>query len=259
MRRSWILTLGTVPATVLFVSVGAGATPQRKSSPVIVTDQRLTFDPKTCTEGRGMFFWGLGSVDVTVRGHKEGNCVFDYQWEIEGAGSYVVHRVRVPIGSGPVVIVAGDHKDEQEHYWSGVFTSFTKKQATLIRRASFGWCEDLVEGTNQFVAYRTTRREELRPLAVAAEKVTLRFTVYAGDDFKQLAPKAKQGQVVTLNEGQGKGLIWARVAAAGMMPGEVRQVRLPATIAGPAKGWLPGIGDDTILFLEMERTAAKLN
>lgn len=253
MRLPCVLLLGAVLAACL---PGLGApcdVPRTQSSAVRAEGQRLTFDPKTCTAGTGMFYWGLGSVRVTLLGHRSGHCVFDYQWEVEGAGSYVVHRVRVPIGSGPVLIDAERRDGEQKHHWSVVFTSFTEKEATLIRRAGFGWLEDRVEGTGDFVAYRVSRPGDPPTPAVGAKKVTLRFTVYGGRDFKQPAERARQGQVVTLATGKGRDWRWARVASAGMAPGEVRQVRLPVRIAGDAKGWLPGAKDDATLFLEMER------
>jgi hypothetical protein len=259
MRLTCIFALSAVLAAAPAGREGGCAEPRKNSSPVVVEGQRLTFDPKTCTEGRGMFFWGLGSVRVTVLGHKDDHCVFDYQWEVEGAGSHVVHRVRVPAGSGPVVIDAGDRKGKEEHHWSYVFTSFTKKQATLIRRAGRQWIEDLVEGTGQFVAYHTTRRGDPHKPVAVGEKVALRFTVYAGEDFKQRAQRARQGQVVTLRVGSGTNWKWARAASAEMAPGEVRRVRLPARIAGAAKDWLPGVKNDQTLFLEMELTAAGRN
>jgi hypothetical protein len=259
MRLTWIFAFSAVLATAPAGPEGGCAEPRRKSSPVVVEGQRLMFDPKTCTEGRGMFFWALGSVRVTVLGHKDNHCVFDYEWEVEGAGTYQVHRIKVPAGSGPVVIDAEGRKGKEEHHWSHVFTSFTKKQATLIRRAGLVWIEDLVEGTGQFVAYHTTRRREPHKPAAVGEKVALRFTVYAGEDFKQRAQRARQGQVVTLKVGSGEDWKWARAASAEMAPGEVRRVRLPARIAGAAKSWLPGVKDDATLFLEMELTPAGRN
>jgi len=226
------------------------------SSPISVAGQRLTFDPNTCTEGTGMFFWGNGSVRVTVLGHKDGHCVFDYQWEVEGAGNHLVHRLNVPTNSGPVVIDAERRETDGAHQWSIVFTSFTEQQATLIRRASFGWLEDLVEGTGEFVAYRAPQRGSLDQPATTGEKMTLQFTVYADETFKKPLAGAKPEQV-TLTVGQGEDWKWVRVASAGMAPGEIRQVRLPAKIAEDAKGWLSGVEDGKTIFLKMERTAMK--
>jgi hypothetical protein len=228
----------------------------KKSSAVVVKGRQLTFDPKTCTEGKGMFYWGLGSVRVTVLGQKDGNCMFDYQWEVEGAGSYVVHRVKAPIDSGPVVIDADRRREGDKHNWSTVFTSFTDKQATLIRKAGIRWWEDLVEGTNAFVAYQSARGGTGKPVA-AGQKVSLRFTVFAGDDFKALADGAKQGQMVALTVGTGEDRKWARVASAEMRDGEVRRVKVPAKIAGDAKSWLPGVRDDATLFLELALTVVE--
>jgi hypothetical protein len=47
------------------------------ASKVVVDKTKITFDPKTCTEGHGQFFWGFGSSAVKVLGHKDGHCVFE--------------------------------------------------------------------------------------------------------------------------------------------------------------------------------------
>ena len=78
---------------------------EKKSSKVIVEKTKITFDPKTCTEGRGHFFWGLGSSAVKILGHADGQCVFEYTAEVEMGVS--VYRVKVPVDSGPVTIEVG--------------------------------------------------------------------------------------------------------------------------------------------------------
>src|SRR5689334_22217673 len=90
---------------VLAPSVGKSAEQSGLSIPV--DKAHLTFDPRTCPEGaRGGFAWGLGSVYVKVVERRGAFCVFDYKWEVEGAGNFQVHRVTVPQDGGPVVIDA---------------------------------------------------------------------------------------------------------------------------------------------------------
>jgi hypothetical protein len=129
--------VGALFSLVAAATVGlegrAGEGPE-KSSPVVVKGGRLTFDPKTCTEGGGSIAWGLGSAGVRVLGREGDLCVFDYRWEVEGAGNYQVHRVRVPVNSGPVVIDHGVREGGKEHFWSVVYTSFTAEQVGLVRK-----------------------------------------------------------------------------------------------------------------------------
>src|SRR5262245_23142243 len=93
------------------VALTAGARPavqsqdQKTASQVVVDRTKITFDPKTCTAGRGHFFWGLGSSAVKVLGHKDGHCIFEYTAEVEMG--HTVYLVRVPLDSGPVTIEAG--------------------------------------------------------------------------------------------------------------------------------------------------------
>lgn len=246
--------LTAMVATVLGTQALAQNEP--KSSPIIVQGRQLTFDPKTCTEGKGMVSWGNGSARVTVLGHREGHCLFDYEWEVEGGGNYRIHRIRVPVDSCQVVVDAERHDGKGEEYWSVIFTSFTERQAKLVRKSSFGWLEDLVEGTEEFVAYRTARRGNPDNPVADGEKVSLRFILYTGKDFTKQALDAKQGESVRLTLGKGRDWAWARTVAANMDPGEIRQIRLPSSIAGAAKEWLPGAKDDEALFLEMEMVVA---
>src|SRR5262249_37766887 len=154
-------------------------------------------------EGEGGFGWSLGSVHVTVLRHEEGKCVFEYRWEVEGAGNYVVHRVKVPIDSGPVVIEARRERAADKNHWSTVFTSFTKDQAVLVRKGGFGWLEDRVQGTDEFVAHRRSAQGK-GPAAAKGDKATLRFAVYEDAKFERLADRAKQRQTVELTLGAGK-------------------------------------------------------
>src|SRR6476469_7926889 len=94
---------------------------QRPSSQIVVDKKKLTFDPKTCTEGTGQFFWGHGSCAVKVLGHKDGDCVFEYDAEVEMGRT--VYLVRVPVNSGPVSIAEGIVRRGETSY-TGIITSF---------------------------------------------------------------------------------------------------------------------------------------
>jgi hypothetical protein len=257
-----VIVIGAI-LTARFASPAQGAPPATtttKPSPVVVTGTRLTFDPKTATEGSGGFSWGLGSVFVTLRGHGEGRCEFDYKWEVEGAGNYQVYRVSVPLSSGPVVIDATEHDRRDAHGWSGgVFTSFTKEQATLIRSATFGWSVDPLAGTKDSVTHRLLRPgDQDKPLSngdADGGAVTVRFLVHLprpDGEFGNLAgePWQRQGATVPLTgETEWK---WAQHLLREMELYEIRQVRLPARIGGPAARWLPGYDE---IWVEMQPVA----
>src|SRR5688572_16394865 len=198
--------------TLFLLPAGAAEKgPTTRPSGIVVEGARLRFNPKTCTEGTGGFAWGLGSVRITVRGHEEGKCVFDYQWEVEGAGNSVVHRVAVPVDSGPVVIDA-DQRGESEHHWSGgVFTSFTADQARLIRSYSFGWVEEPLEGTKDQVAHRDHRPGDKGEPPARGHKATVRFLLFTDSpagDFVNLAGERWQRQGVTVTIGEGGEWRW---------------------------------------------------
>lgn len=250
MTHARIFALAALTATL---SPARGGEPAKQPAAIIVEEQRLTFDPKHCHSGTAMFYWGLGSARVTMRGPQQGRCVFDYQWEVEGAGAYQVHRVRVPLDSGPVVIDAARRDPDPKHHWSSIYTSFTKSQATLIRSAGLAWIEDRIEGSDLFVAHQL--HQQGRPLRSAqpGERITLQFTLYADQKFDRLAPRARQGQTATLTGGKTDGWPWLRAASAAMSPGEVRRVRLPARAAAGARAWLPALRSDEQLYLEMKR------
>jgi hypothetical protein len=232
----------------------AGEAPE-KSSPVVVKGGRLTFDPKTCTEGEGGIAWSLGSARVRVLGREGDLCVFDYRWEVEGAGNYQVHRVRVPVNSGPVVIDAAVREGGKEHFWSVVYTSFTAEQARLVRKYFKGWSE--VPVGKEFVKFQEwLPGDEAKP-ALRGDKVTLRALVYLDDKFTNLAgAKWRRQSVVTLLGG-GKEWEWAQAVAEGMTPYEVRRVQVPVNIAGPARDWLPGYKDGSTAYLEVQLIAVE--
>jgi hypothetical protein len=232
----------------------AGAGPE-KSSAVVVKGGRLTFEPKTCTEGGGSIAWGLGSASVRVLGREGDLCVFDYRWEIEGAGNYQVHRVRVPVNSGPVVIDSGAKEGGKKHFWSGIYTSFTAEQAPLARRMSFGWFEAPVG--KGFVKYHEwLPGDEAKP-ALRGDKITLRALVYLDDKFTNLAGAKWRRQSVVTRLGDGKDWAWAEAVAEGMTPYEVRRVQVPVNIAGSARDWLPGYKAGSTAYVELQLIAVE--
>jgi hypothetical protein len=62
----------------------------------------LTIDLARCEAGQQGFAWGLGSVQVTVRGLSNDECVFELTDESEGG--YTVKECRVPAMEGQVTI-----------------------------------------------------------------------------------------------------------------------------------------------------------
>jgi len=229
--------------------------PITSSTGVVVTKTKLSFDPKTCTEGKGGFGWALGSVSVTILGQQDGKCIFDYQWEVEGAGNYQVYRVRVPVGSGPVVIEAEDRQVDQEHHWSSVYTSFTAEQAELVRRMQFAWFE--VPVGKEFARYQEFRAGDEAPPVGRGDTVTLRVLVFLDEKFTELAGVKLQRQSVTTRVGDGGPWQWAQSVAEGMRPYEVRRVQVPAKVAGPARDWLPGNVDGSTVCAEVQVIAVE--
>jgi hypothetical protein len=108
---------------------------EKPASKVVVDKTKITFDPKTCTGGRGHFYWGFGSSAVKVLGHKDGHCVFEYTAEVEMG--HTIYLVRVPVGSGPVTIEVGTVKQGETSY-PGVITSFPLDKARVLRRGGAG-------------------------------------------------------------------------------------------------------------------------
>jgi len=254
MRASRVHLLITVVFAFVGSTLAGDGEPRNASTKVVVTGTKLSFDPRTCKEGEGGFPWALGSVHVKVLGHQDGECMFDFRHEVEGAGNYQVDRVRVPVDSGPVVIEASERRGEQEHDWSGVYTSFTVEQATLVRRMQFGWFQ--VPVGQDFVSYYRFRAGDKAPPVSRGDKMTLRFLIFLDDKFN--TPTISSGwqaqwvQRVTTRVGEGGKWQWVQSVAEGMTPYEIRHVRLPADVAGPAQRWGPGFEDGATLYAEMQ-------
>lgn len=214
----------------------------------------MSFDPKTCEKGEAGFPWGQGSVHVKILGREEGVFSFDYRWEVEGAGNYSVHRIRVPVDSGPVVIEATGPDEESENHWSYIFTSFTAEQAHLVRHMSFGWFKRPVgEG---FASYYKFRTGDKAPPIGPGDKITLRFLVFLDGAFnKPTVPSGWQSEwsrKVVTEIGKGGDWNWVQAVAEEMTPYEIRHVRVPVELAGPAKDWGPGFEEKETLYAEMQ-------
>ncbi|HEV7403903.1 MAG TPA: hypothetical protein VGO11_13280 [Chthoniobacteraceae bacterium] len=243
----------------LLLALAAGSLYAAEPSPIAIKGTRLTFDPKTATPpAKGGFGWGNGSVVVTILPRHDNQCRFDYQWEIEGAGSYVIHRVAVPLDSGPVVIDAAQHADP-EHGWSGVYTSFTERQARLYRRATHDWLIDPLEGTPESVSHRPLRAGDAdRPLQ-PDDRVQVRcvlYLEYAGQ-FQNRAPDKVQPKPFTVPLTGDTPWKWIQHLLQEMKLYELREVWVPSIIAGPARNWLPGYtdGDRQEVFVEIQALA----
>lgn len=219
--------------------------PAVKSSPIVVENKRLTFEPKTCTEGRAGLSWEFGTLSVTVLGQHDGFCEFDYQYEVESAGKgYHIYRVSVPIDSGPVVI---DPRRGQ--------TSFSEKQMKLIRTAWDGWFTDPLEGTKESVTHRPIRPGGMGTPLKKHDKLTVRFLVYLDlykCEFNNLAGEQWQRQSAVIPVTGDTEWKWAQHVLQEMKLYEIRQGKVPASVAGPAIHWLPGYTEKSQVYVEMQ-------
>jgi hypothetical protein len=57
---------------------------------------------------------------------------------------------------------------------------------------------------------------------------------------------------VTTRIGEGGNWLWAQAVAEEMTPYEIRHVRVPVELAGPAKGWGRGFEEGATLYAEMQ-------
>ena len=168
-------------------------------------------------------------------------------------GRLQVYRVSVPLSSGPVVIDATARDRKDVHGWSGgAFTSFPKEQATLIHSATRGWSVDPLAGTEASVTHRLLRPGDGdKPLSngdADGGAVTVRFLVHLprpDGEFGNLAgePWQRRVRVPLTGETEWK---WAEHLLREMTLYEIRQVRLPARIGGPAAHWLPGYDEISV-------------
>jgi hypothetical protein len=218
------------------------------SSKVVVNKEKITFDPKTCTEGHGLFFWGHGSSAVKILGHKDGHCVFEYMAEVEMG--HTIYHVRVPVDSGPVMIEEGTIKMGTTSY-TGIITSFPLDKAKVVRRGGVrGYWEVRVGDTDAFVSFGPAeRRSEMEPRK--GDRVKFRFRVYDGPDFKKLLRSAGDDPSVEFVVGAGKSWAWLETAMEDMTVGDARQVDVPIKIAEEAKKWLSDPNAAKSLYVEI--------
>lgn len=240
------------------VALGADpVTPPGKgsSSAVVVEGTKLSFDPKTCTEGHRRVDWGLGSYGVNILGHKDGQCLFEYFYGGElSPVSY--HLVKVPLDSGPVTIKRDMVKKGKETFQDTV-TSFPLDQAKLVRiEDSSGSQEVRVGDTDEFVKFRIEEnRSEMRPRTGDAVKFVCR--VYDGPEYKAVRQRA--GFTYFTAEfvvGSATGWQWLESAMAGITVGDRRRVQVPMAVADAAKSWPPDGYVEKVMFVEVQLMSA---
>jgi hypothetical protein len=159
------------------------------------------------------------------------------------------------------VVVDADQRGESDHHWSGgVFTSFTAEQAPLLYSMSFGWFEEPLSGTRDSVSHRPHRPGDKDKPLVKGDKVTVRVLVFLpspAGDFVNLAGEEWQRQSVTVTIGERGEWKWLEQVLRDMTLYEIRQVRVPASSAGPARKWLPGYTDETGITAEVQAVAVE--
>ncbi len=248
MRATRIVLLGLVAVAFVGSPQTSRTQDKKPSSKIVVEKTRITFDPKTCTEGRGHFFWGLGSCAVKILGQKDGHCVFEYTAEVE-MGVKVYH-VRVPVDSGPVTVEVGKIQEGKTSY-TGVKTSFPLGKARLIRSGGpFGFWQVRVGDTDEFIHVGPAEgRSEMEPRK--GDRVKVRFRVFSGPDFKDRLPNAVIDPSVEYVVGSGKAWAWLETAMEDLTVGDSRQVEVPVKIAQGAKKWLPDSYKGDTLYVEI--------
>lgn len=218
------------------------------SSKVVVGKTTLTFDPKTCTEGRGLFFWGLGSCAVKVLGREGGRCVFEYTEEVEMGAT--VYLVKVPADAGPVTVkIDTVTKGGGTYDWP--VTSFPLDKAKVVRRGGGrGIWSYRVGDTEAFVTVHPSEgRSEMIP--ATGDAVKFRFELFAGSDFKSGLPGAAFRPTAEFVAGSDDVWPWLRLATEGMAVGDRVRAEVPAEVAEGARGWLPAGSRATVLYLEV--------
>jgi hypothetical protein len=231
------------PSLILFAfALGIAtlaAAPDQPSSKVIVTKDKVTFDPKTCTTGAGGVSTGVGGARVKVLGHKDGYCEFEYITDGCG-GCFAYYRCKVPVDSGPVTVEVKN---------GGLKTSFPMEKAKLFRTTGPA-VTVLVEGTEEFVTYRHhERRSEMEPKK--GDKVKFRFRFYDGAEFKNVLQGAAFDPTVEFVVGSGTAWPWLETAMEHMTVGDKRQVQVPLKIAAGATKWLPPSATGKVLHVEI--------
>ncbi|MBA4067040.1 MAG: hypothetical protein C0501_25695 [Isosphaera sp.] len=222
-------------------------------SKVVVGKTSLTFDPKTCTEGRGLFYWGHGSCAVKVLGREGGHCAFEYTEEVEMGAT--VYLVRVPVDAGPVTVrIDNITKDGSTYDWP--VTSFPLDKAKVVRHhGASGFVSERVGDTDAFVTvHPAENRSEMAPQK--GDAVKFRFELFDGPKFKNLLPGAAFQPTAEFVAGSDKVWPWLRIATGGMTVGDRRRVEVPAEVAEGAKGWLPAGSRATVLYLEVGLVSA---
>ena len=222
--------------------------PPPVSSKVVVEREKITFDPKTCTQGRGRFDWGHGSCQVKILGHQDDHCVFEYTSEIEMG--HAVYLVRVPIESGPVTIEEGTITEGVTSY-TGIITSFQLDKALLLRQGGVhnNW-EVRVGDTDAFVKIGPAeRRSEME--ARDGDTVKLRCSLFTSSKFEQRMPNVAYDRTVEFVTGDDEGWGWLEIALENLTVGDNRRVQVPMKVAEGARDWVPNSKGVEMLYVEV--------
>lgn len=228
----------------------------KKSSAVKVEGLRMSFDPKTCTEGGARVFCFSGSVAVTVIGHKDGQCRFELTEEIEGG--YTVYLGQVPVNGGLVTIDAQFPPK----------TSFPLKNLTILRGYSFfsdwqwlpligaeGKAHDL--GAKEMVYIRDKAvGKGAAPKPGDVIRVRLRFPEeFNGNELAKGAKQNHEQEFVFGGRGEWQ---WLNTAVAAMGAGGMREVRIFGEMAEGAKDLLPKFDPEWQIGIELELLSVSL-
>lgn len=225
---------------------------QVPSSPVTVQGTRITFDPKTCREGKGQFFWGLGSCAVTILGRQGNHCRFEYLEEVEMGSA--LSEVLVPLDSGPVTIQIQTLPSEQSSYEWPV-PSFSRDQATLIRSSGPTGTTIRIAGTGEYLTLprREEPRSEMRPRN--GRTARFRFEFYEDAQCEKLLTGAAFRPTKDFVMGSGEVWPWLTLVAESMTVGDRQRVELPTTAAEGASKWLPAGFTGKVLHLQVSLLA----
>ena len=225
---------------------------QVPSSPVTVQGTRITFDPKTCREGKGQFFWGLGSCAVTILGPKGNHCRFEYLEEVEMGSA--LSEVLVPLDSGPVTIQIQTITSGKSSYEWPV-TSFPLDQATLIRSSGPTGTTVRIAGTREYLTLPRGEeaRSEMRPRK--GRTARFRFEFYEDAQCEKPLTGAAFRPTEDFVMGSDEVWPWMNLVAETMTVGDRQRVELPATAAEGASKWLPAGFAGKVLHVQVNLLA----
>jgi hypothetical protein len=250
-RRRYVVV--TVAVLMLLVGLRAWWIPSddihtSASSKITVDKTTLTFDPGTCTEGHGTFYWSMGSCSVAVLRHEGNHCLFEHTEEIEMGAS--VYLVKVPITSGPVTVkIANITRDGSTYDWP--VTSFPLSEAKVVRQGGGRgiWTYRVGDAEAFVTVLPSETRSEMVPKKGDVAK--FQFQLFTDGEFKESLPGAVFRPTAEFVVGSEEDWPWLRIATEGMAVGDRRQVEVPVEVVQGAKEWLPKDSNATVLYIEV--------